>query len=269
MARPRAIQPISRTENFMKLGIHGEPGVGKSVLAGSSPNALILTHDADEMSSPAEWGSNAHVMLVRNFEELDESYEFLRHEGHSEFEWVWIDNLTLLQEQCMDQVMADLVVSKPHRNRWVPDMHEYLVVQNHLGTQIRNIKALPMHFGWTAHVMSSEDENGKVQYIPMLQGGQGQYSQKMCGYMGVIGYMYVVRKEGKEVRQISFSKRSKFLAKSRFKGLQGVMTNPTMPKMMEAVRSQLPTLGAKPKAASSTRTTGKTAATTRTRRRAS
>lgn len=261
MARPRAIQPISRTENFIKIGIHGEPGVGKSVLAGSSPKALILTHDADEMSSPAEWGSNAHVWPVRNLDELSEAEEYLRHEGCKEFEWVWIDNLTLLQEQGMDHVMETLVAAKPHRNRWVPDMHEYLVVQNHLGTMVRNIKALPMHFGWTAHVMSSEDENGKVQYIPMLQGGQGQFSQKMCGYMGVIGYMYVVRKEGKEIRQISFSKRSKFLAKSRFKGLQGVMTDPTIPKMMDAVRSQLPTLGQAP----STRTTGKTTTTRRRR----
>lgn len=239
MARPTAIAPIARTEAHIKMLVHGEPGVGKSVLAGSSPKCLILTHDKDEMSSPAEWGSKAHVWHVPDFHEMDEAYEYLRHDGHKEYEWVWWDNLTLWQEQCLDKVMEELVADKPHRNRWVPDMHEYLVVQNQLATYVRNIKALPMHFGITAHTMRSEDEDGKVQYVPMLQGGQGALSQKVCGYMGVVAYMYVVRKEGTEVRKINVSKRTKFLAKSRFKGLQGEMSSPTIPKVMAAVSSSL------------------------------
>lgn len=258
MARPKAIQPISRQENFINMILHGEPGVGKSVFAGSSPRALILTHDPDEMSSPAEWGSKADVWPVTNLKDLDDSYEYMRHEGVDDYEWVWIDNGTLLQELCMDRVMEDLVAEKPHRNRWVPDMHEYLVVQNQLSTYIRYFKSLPIHFGVTAHTMRAEDEDGKITYIPMFQGGQGALSQKLCGYMGVVGYMYVVRKrEGDktvESRRINVSKRSKFYAKSRFKGLQGEMTDPTIPKMMDAVRSQLPTLGQRSDQASTVKT---------------
>lgn len=243
MARPRAIKPIKRTENFINWCNYGEPGVGKSVLAGSSPKALILANDSDEISSPAEWGSNADVWVLSTLEDFVEAYEYMRMEGCQKYEWVWLDNLTLHQDQFMDALMEELVKRKPNRSRWVPDMYEYLVVQNQVATYVRYFKALPVHFGWTAHVMSAEDNTGNDVFLPMIQGKQGEVSQKLCGYMNLVSYMKVVKKGGKEQRKIYFNKRGSFYAKSRFRGLQGEMSDPTVTKVMDAVRSQLPTLG--------------------------
>lgn len=243
MARPKAIKPVKRAENFINWCNYGEPGVGKSVLAGTSPKALILANDSDEISSAAEWGSKADVWVLKDIEDFVQAYEYMRNEGCGSYDWVWLDNLTLHEHQFMDQLMEELVKVKPHRNRWVPDMHEYLQVQNQIASYVRYFKALPVHFGWTAHVMRAEDVSGNDIYLPMIQGKQGEISQKLCGYMNIVSYMKTVKKGGGEVRKIYFSKRGSFYAKSRFKGLQGEMTDPTVEKVMAAISSKLPTLG--------------------------
>lgn len=246
MARPKAIQPVKRVEFFMNMLVHGEPGVGKSVLAGSAPKALILAHNLDETSSAAEFGSSAQVWHVPTHHEMEEAYQYIRHEGVNEFEWICWDNGTLWQEQSLDRVMEDLVTEKPHRNRWVPDMHEYLVVQNQLSTYVRQFQALPIHFLMVCHTMRTEDDDGRIQYVPMIQGGQGQLSQKIAGYMNVVAYMSAVQKKEGETRKIYVNKRSRYLAKSRWKGLQGEMSDPTITKVMDAVRSEFPSLGNPP-----------------------
>jgi len=247
MARPKAITPVKQEEYFVNICLHGEPGVGKSVLAASTPKTLLLLNDADESSAAAELGSTAHKWVINTIEDMEQAYEYVRHEGYKEYEWVWIDNLTLLQEQFMDQVMEQLVADKPHRNRWVPDMHEYLVVQNQVGTYIRYFRAIPIHFGWTAHCMRTEDEDGHVLYTPMIQGGQGALSQKLCGYMNVVGHLSAIRnKEGDTERKLTVTKRGKFYAKSRWSGLQGTLTNTDMPAVMKRIQSKFPNLGNPP-----------------------
>lgn len=235
MSRPQAIKPVSTGSGYHRMMVYGEPGVGKTVFAGTSPKALILANDEAEVMSAAALGSDAEVWPVADFAELGEAYEYLRHEGQDEYDWVWIDNITLMQDQNMDAVMEKLVKDKPHRNRWVPDQHEYLVNQNQLSTIVRDFKKLKMHVGMTAHVMKSEDEDGRVLYLPMMQGGQGALSQKICGYMNIVGYMQVARKKDGVHRTMILEKRSKYLAKGRFPGMPGVLPDPTVPALESAI----------------------------------
>ena len=239
MARPKAIMPVGQEERWHRMMVYGEPGVGKTVFAGTSPKALMLVNDGAETLSAAGMGSTADSWVCSGYDEIDEAYEYLRHEGQDEYEWVWVDNLTLLQDQAMDQIMEQLVRDKPHRNRWVPDQHEYLVNQNRISTMVRNFKHLRMHVGFTAHLMKSEDDDGRVLYLPMLQGGQGALSQKICGYMNIVGYLEAVRKEGKIERRMILEKRSKYLAKGRFPGMPGVLTDPTVPLLESSIAASL------------------------------
>lgn len=247
MARPKAIRPIGQEDKHHRLMVYGEPGVGKTVFAATSPNALILTNDEAETISAAAMGSQADVWVCPTYEDIDEAWEYLRHEGYKEFDWVWIDNLTLLQDQAMDRIMHELVQRRPDRNRWVPDQHEYLVNQNRLSTMVRNFKKLPMHVGFTAHSMRSEDEDDKVLYVPMIQGGKGALSRKICGYMNMVGYLHTVRKEGKTRRRMLIEKKGKYLAKGRYPGMPDTLDDPTMPALEKAMAATLGAGGAKPR----------------------
>lgn len=246
MPRPTAITPVSGAQTHINICVHGDPGVGKSVLAGTSPKALILTHNPDETSSAAAHGSKADKWVVTNLDELTEALEYVKHEGVREYQWVWIDNLTLVQEFSMDFHMENLKASKPHRDQFVPDKPEYLQIQNRLGYLVRQFVATPIHFGWTATTERYEKDDGTIVHLPMLQGGQGKFSTKLCSMMGVIGYMIAVKpKDAPEERRLFVNKRQTFYARTRYPSLAvngGLLKNPHVPGMMRLIAKDLPTL---------------------------
>lgn len=235
------ITKVSADKKWVRFLLYGEPGVGKTILAGTSPKCLILDAD-DGTESAAVAGSQADVWHVNDWDGMLEASEFLRHEKHG-YEWVWIDSISLFQELGLDQIMEDLVAEKPHRNRYVPDRGEYGQNMNRLSLLFRELKQLPINLGITAHVMTSEDEGGNEKFFPAVQ-GRGM-PQKFCSYCRIVGY-YTARtsKEGGTERILLTRKTSTYYAKDRYNALGGKLLNPTMPKIIDLIDKKLATTGA-------------------------
>lgn len=260
MARPKSIVPVSTERNFIRIMLYAQPSSGKSVFVGTSPKCLILANDSEEPLSAARFGSDADMWVVEDYSDLTAAVEYVRHEGVNEYDWVWLDNGTLFQEQGMDDIMADLFVQKPDSKQspWVPDRPQYLLNQNRLGRLIRQFKALPIHFGLTAHEMVVEWADGSDNLMPMLHGQAGQYSQKICGYMNIIGYQTArTLKGGTFESKVRFQRTSRIYAKDRYSALGVVRTNPTIPEITTAIQKVLPTFGqrVKPRAVAKKATT--------------
>ena len=269
MAKPASIVPVADDSPHYKWLIYGKPGVGKSVLAGTSPNALLLLNDDDEGTSPAIHGSAADRWVIQDYNDLTDAYSYLAHGGVEDYDWVWLDNATLFQEQGMDQIMLDLVSEKPHRSQWVPDKAEYLENQNRLGTLVRQFKNLPVKFGMTAHVMRTEDDDGKIELLPLFQGGQGALSQRFSGYMGLVGYMTATVKNGEVNRTLYTDKRGKIYAKDRYDTFGGKISNPTIPEMVKAIEAKRAQSGKSATVRKPKRATKATSKKTTTSRRSS
>lgn len=243
--RPAAIVPVADDNPHVNFMVFGPPGAGKTVLAGSSPRCLIFCHNPDEVSSAKIQGSKANRWHIPDYNDFTEGFEYVRYHPE-EFDWVWLDNGTLFQEQGLDQIMLDLVAAKSHRNQFIPDKAEYGENQNRLSWLIREFVKLPVNFGVTAHVMRMWDDDSDVPTLmPSFQGGQGKLSQTLCGYMGVVMYMKARKtKEGVFSNYGITDPRKNIHARDRYSALGGIVHNPTIPKMMEIInkaRSGQPT----------------------------
>jgi hypothetical protein len=248
MKRPEAIRPVADTSDlrFVRMMVYGEPGVGKSRFAGTGgPKTLILANRADETISAAVSGSQADQWVINDYDDLSAAYDWIRFEntGDNAYKFVWIDNLTLFQEQGMDQIMDDVVAARSHRSIYKPDKPEFGESQNRLGRTLREFTLLPIHLGLACHMDKYEDVDGNEVFMPMLQGGQGRFSSKICGYMNVVGYMEVLR-DG--TRRMHFEKTKSHHAKDRYDATpKGRMDDPTIPKYMGLVKKKFPQTGKK------------------------
>lgn len=250
MDKPAGIHPMGERPRWIRIMVYAEPGSGKTPLAGTSPgNVLILNADGPDAPESARVFSNykGDIWDMTNYKDLDDSYEYLRHTPKA-YDWVWFDGVTLFQESGMDEIMKDLVKKKAHRSLYVPDQLQYVENQNHLGVWLRKMRHLPLNLGITAHVMRLEDQDdGTVTYMPAIQGGgKVPMTTKVCGYMSIVGRLYVVtrKKEDKEenIPVLQTARDSKWYAKDRFGALGGKMANPTIPKVVGAIEgSQAPT----------------------------
>lgn len=253
MTDPR-IEDLLST-NYVRFMLYGDPGVGKTPMIGTGSDTIIL--DADNGTQAAGLaGSTAKRIRITDWDDMEEAKEWLRHEGHREYRWAWLDSTTLFQDRGLDHIMQVLVAGKAHRKIWAPDKGEYGQNMNRLMIWVREMVEIPMHIGMTAHVMRTEVDHvtpdGDIEthtlYMPHVQGRQ--MPSKVCGEMNVVGYMYAKEKEdGQVVKYLRFRGDEYHYGKDRF-GMtkNGIMANPSIPKIEQAIEGKVParrTAGAK------------------------
>lgn len=240
MPRPRAIVSLQETTDLshIRMCLYGDPGSGKTPLIGTGARTLIL--DADNgLESAKIAGSKADRWRMKDHGDLMEAYEFLRHGGTDDYSWVWLDSITLFQERGLTAIMQDLIDSgKTHRHLYLPDKGEYGQNMQRIKIWFRDMVDLPMHFGFTAHVLRTEDRDGAVVYMPSVQ-GKGM-PDSLGGYMNIIGRLIVEERKGEQVRVLQVQKHETYYGKDRFGAVpQGRLLNPTIPKLEALVAGKL------------------------------
>ena len=250
--KPAEIKPLSRRPRRYRIMLYSHPGVGKSRLAGSSvelgPTLILNADGPDGPESMRTAGYDPDTWDVKSIKDLDEAFDYIRHGGADDYDWVWLDSITLFEEAEMEAIMSDLVRKSPHRDIHLPDKPQYMLRQNHISRWVRRMKGQRINFGMTAHVMSvgveDEDEDrDTAQYMPAIQGGQGKLSSNMCAHFGIVGRLHIAKrnvklkggdtgKKSKHVLQVQPSER--WYAKDRLSGdrLGSEVVDPTMAKII-------------------------------------
>lgn len=230
---------LTREQVYINACLYGDPGCGKTRVIGTCGEKTLVLDADPGAEAIAAAGMTVDVWRTFDYHELTEAYEYLRHEDH-DYEWVWLDSGTIFQERALhDQIMADVVAAKPHRNQYVPDVQEYLVNQNHLSSLVRHFVGLPINFGITAYAEDYDIGEDEKVFMPMFQGGKGSYSTKICGYMNLVAYLGVTKSDDGFQNRLLTQRRGRYYAKDRFGVLEPVIDSPNFSEITKTIQASM------------------------------
>jgi len=252
---PRAIIDLEDFNESVNIMIYGNSGVGKTVLAGTTPNALIIAAERGTISAKRVAQSGAKVWPCPNWAEFEAAYDWVE-QNPGVFDWVWIDSATKIQSHCIRHILDEAVANNSSRDVDIPAIQDHYKWQLMMKRFVVMWNDLPVNVGWTAQAMHKSDEEGDDIVLPLILGKDYDISATICGEMDVLGYLSVdkvkrrVNGEVKtsDVRRLLVHSRAPYFAKDRYHAIadpkgNGYMVDPTMPKIIERIGAPAPRSG--------------------------
>lgn len=254
------IRPVGASSKINML-LHADIGWGKTSFIGTGGKDFkicIMRPPIDH--TDAIIGSGVQEMVVKNWEDVFDGLEQMRHSAEGEWDWFWMDSISLLQDIGLDDVYEGVLDSKgavgtearKHRERFGPDKGEYRVNMWRLGQWVRAaVSDASFNLGITAHSFHYEPPGADDSYLaPWIQGRA--MPERICGMMNIVGYghMDTITRRGVETnaRVIEWNKTDDYYAKNQFKipGTgesvfpEGRSINATLPGVVEAINKGRP-----------------------------
>ena len=254
MPKISSMDDVVARGNFL---VFGDPGVGKTPFAATSPSGLVIAADKGLISAKLA-GSKAQKAVIQNWEQFESITRMLRAEDGAGYDWITIDGLTMLQEICMRAMLDRAHADNAKQDEDIPSQAVHQKVQNIMKRLVNVYCDLPVNVMFTALPWNIETEEGEERVIPLIHGQKGAVSNYITGLMDAVGYMQ--RKENKagvEVPRITWKPHGAYYGKDRFGVLKPFTDNLTLPEIADRINS----------AVSGRTTQRRTAAVRRTRAR--
>jgi phage nucleotide-binding protein len=214
--------------------IYGDPGVGKTRLAGSADavpelRPVLFVDVEGGTLTLRDVYPDCDVVRVTNWPELQAIYDELRAGLHS-YRTVVIDSLTELQQFNMEQLILNKSAEDPDTDEDIATLRDW----QRSGTQVRKFirayRDLPITTIFTALLKNDKDKlSSKVSKKPSLP---GKMADQVAGMFDLVAYMYkksIETSDGVEERRLLLTAATETItAKDRSGKLPTVMPEPTM-----------------------------------------
>lgn len=244
--RPTAITSLQDQEapRHRNWCVYGQSGVGKTVLAGTAPNALFLTVDVEGTESAKAMGSTAKELRVDSWEDFLEYAAWIKHgDARQEFDWLIVDTIDELEELAWQSQLVNDELKRA--SKYQPNKGDYPVVWRKLREELMGINRAPINTIYLAHMMhiDKESEDGEdTLTLAMPEMGsrkRGDLSSYFCAQMGLVGYMREVHSEDEGTqRHLMTQSSSRWIAKDRTTTFGAGIVNPTVPGMLAAIEAK-------------------------------
>lgn len=231
---------------YLRIGIFGRTGVGKTKFAGTAPNALLV--DMGEKGHLTLRKTEATVFVCRSWGDMERIYWYLHktlRRGKCPYKVVILDTATglvdlgkkyLLDLAGMEDVDKDTVSFEGSKWNNLSILFKYW---------LDAWTELPINQVWLAHEKLKEDDESGYSLFPELPPViRSQYARSV----DILARMYFKTKskrtkEGKKykvtVTYLTAAPSEDILTKDRLFSLKGMpMKNPTFPKVFDAVYGQ-------------------------------
>lgn len=184
--------------------IYGDPGSGKTCLAAGLPNALFLACDPSWIAAVKIGRRPPNLRVISNFETLDAGLSWLEDGNASNYRWIVVDGLSVLQMKLLHQFSREAWEDNPAKrvSAHQPDKPDYFRQQNVIKTSVARLMDLPTNVLVTAHAVDGDD-NGEPVVRPHIEGRGYAVGNAVTALPAMIGYLYPsIVGEGKEARQV-------------------------------------------------------------------
>jgi phage nucleotide-binding protein len=213
---------ISSTKNVgvneLKMLVYGEPGVGKTSLAKTIKEPLLLI-SAEAGLLPLRGESIDVIDITKNdkgellpkelrIDRLAEAYSYLlTDEAKKKYKWVMIDSLSEISQNLVEKLQKEF-----------PERKDSLVLYGENSKRMRSLvklfRDLPNYsVVFTALSEIEKDDNGmRYQTIQMV----GKIAQSLPAFFDEVFFMHVQKEDGKpDSRVLVTGKSDKLVAKDR------------------------------------------------------
>jgi hypothetical protein len=195
-------------------------------------------------------------MVIRDWAAELEAYQYVHQGGWEEYDWVWLDSLSVFQDFGLRDVLQDAIDRKPTRamkkgegpdgkNIMIPefgaDQGEYGINMTRITNMIQDFVGMAdegkINFGVVCHPETWYNPMTEESVLAPWVQGRGMIA-KVCGYMNMIMYM------AGEPKPILYSEAKGFFGKDQYGALPKLksgkrgLVRPTMPKLIELLESR-------------------------------
>jgi hypothetical protein len=244
-----AVSTVQERPPYLKILIYGDPGSGKTVLAGGAAEiaemspVLIVDVEGGSYSLRAFY-PDIDVVRVKSLGELVAVHAELA-KGQHNYKTVVLDSLTEIQKMVMGDIMRDVVEEDSDRDPDVPSIREWGKSGEQMRRIIRRFRDLEMHVIFTALVDEVQAKSGKRVFFPMLP---GKLKKEAAGFMDIVVFMYgkmmkinaagEIDAEAPEAKHrfVLTSGTDEYVCKDRSSRMPDIMLDPTMKKMHDTIQ---------------------------------
>lgn len=213
--------PIIKLEDFtesINMCVYGDSGIGKTVFAGTAPNALFLAIERGTISASRQ-GSKADLWPIDGWDDLQEAYDWLS-DNPDAYDWVIIDSATEMQSICMRHILDQAVAENPKRDPDIPALQDWQKYYNMFERMVAAFNALPINMLYTALTLRSDSEEGEDIVLPAIQGKGYLKAQLFAASMDITAYYQKVMtgksEEAESKRRMLFESSAPYFGKDRY-----------------------------------------------------
>ncbi len=231
------VTTVSESPEFINMLVYGNPGVGKTVLAGSADAVpelrpvLILDVEGGTFSIRERY-PDVDVVRVQTWPDMQKVYDALYKMEH-DYQTVVLDSLTEIQKFSMYRIMTQVLKEHPDRDPEVPSIREWGKNIEQIRRLVRAFRDLPMNVVFTA--LAATDKDGKTGMITTRPSLSGKLAMEVGGFVDLLLYMYIKRVDDDNQRLLlSFGTEGQ-IAKDRSDNLPPVIIDPDMQTLYDHI----------------------------------